>query len=485
MTNPIESISNASGKIYDTIGGAVRGVLDIPVTPLTKFLQSISRSTTDKNQSDLPDYSKTALFGMPPRFIDNADPNQRVYVNTFLADAPIVSLMPGRPEFLGITNDGQGTSKDGKDLFELLTGLSDEDSNKNERETLSRTNQKSLTDLRYYGFKSEMTEYLSYVRTLSTNLYSKMGLGTVFDMEEYIDINLSKGSFFSFYVDRSTSITEDASNETGSTMLEGLTKKASGIINELKFLLGKDISADNISDIENDPNLNQEIKDQAKALSDPNMFREFLSIGGVEKINTITNGSKLLYPEIWQDSKFSKNIQISVKLYSPYGDPGSIFKYIYFPFILLMAFTLPRHDTFMGYASPFLVKVDSPGWLTCDMGIVTSLTYKKGGNEDLWSKDGLPLEMDVTLSVKDLYPVLMMSNRFSRLAVNHALHGFLNNLAGIGAVEIVGPAGIIARFATKLNMIYNIDTFLESKVVDFRTRVLSGDNFLAKLLGGR
>ncbi len=46
-------------------------------------------------------------------------------------------------------------------------------------------------------------------------------------------------------------------------------------------------------------------------------------------------------------------------------------------------------------------------WFTVDMGVVTSLSYKKGGSEDLFNKDGLPLELEVTLNCKDLYPTLM------------------------------------------------------------------------------
>lgn len=59
------------------------------------------------------------------------------------------------------------------------------------------------------------------------------------------------------------------------------------------------------------------------------------------------------------------------------------------------------------------------------------MSWKRGGSEGLYTKDGLPLEMEVSITVQDLYPVLAMTHNYSALRYNSGLNFFLENMAGM------------------------------------------------------
>ena len=63
------------------------------------------------------------------------------------------------------------------------------------------------------------------------------------------------------------------------------------------------------------------------------------------KLQTILSGGRMIFPEIWSDSSFSRSYSISLKLVSPSGDKLSIFYNILVPIYHLMAFVLPRNST--------------------------------------------------------------------------------------------------------------------------------------------
>ena len=67
-----------------------------------------------------------------------------------------------------------------------------------------------------------------------------------------------------------------------------------------------------------------------------------------------------------------------------------------------------------------------PGIMNCEMGVITSLSWKRGGNDGLFTKDGLPLEFEVSATVQDLYPVLAMTHQYEILRYNTGLHCFLD-----------------------------------------------------------
>ena len=116
---------------------------------------------------------------------------------------------------------------------------------------------------------------------------------------------------------------------------------------------------------------------------------------------TVATGGKLLFPEIWNDSTFSRNFDINIKLRTPDADVVSWYLNIYVPLCHLIALAAGHQtDNVNGYYSPFLVRAYYKGLFNVDMGIVTDMSITKG-KEAAWSIDGLPTEIDVSITIKD------------------------------------------------------------------------------------
>ena len=71
-------------------------------------------------------------------------------------------------------------------------------------------------------------------------------------------------------------------------------------------------------------------------------FTTTQDLGSVVQSFMASNGMRVMYPQLWANSAYQKNITVSFNFISPYGDPLSIFQYVYVPFFSLLAFVLPR-----------------------------------------------------------------------------------------------------------------------------------------------
>lgn len=423
------------------------------------FFKNFKKET---NMLDSP-IQNYKIMGLPLHYTSLTDPTGRVFANTILADIPVVTILPGRPQFLDVKTDADFVEEDS--LVKLMAkqkGVIDGD----EKSIIKylKKNQKADTDMRYYGFRNDYSEYFKYVQLMLSTVRVKMGLPGIYNFGKSFQAKFGDAGL-AYFFDRSSSISEGATNDFSQSKLQGLSKSASGIRRELDFILGTGKAS--MTDLENmedkgNAQITKQLDDAksgefAASLMDANR-------GGINKLTTVLNGSQLLFPEIWQDSTFSRNYTLNFKLYSPYGDPLSIFENIYVPFISMLALTLPKQDTLVGYYSPFVVRVDSPGYFTCDLGVITNMTFKKGGSDDLWSKDGLPLAMDVTLTIKDLYPTLMMSKSYSVMGTNIGLSGFLDNLAGVHVTDLKIDENIETWLKSKLSKITGLPTYAVNEI---------------------
>jgi hypothetical protein len=58
---------------------------------------------------------------------------------------------------------------------------------------------------------------------------------------------------------------------------------------------------------------------------------------GNKGVSTVTQGGKIIFPEIWANSDYSKSFNLEIKLRSPDNDPLSIFLNIIKPYCKLLA----------------------------------------------------------------------------------------------------------------------------------------------------
>lgn len=486
ITNTVGDVAQGiqDGSIGDTSGLAIEdfskeGFDGISETEMADFRDNGYVSNNEYQSPIRPNN----IMGAPFAFISRADPNGRVYNNTFAVDAPIITLMPGEPQFISYQSGSIGEdadareeiASDGNIVSTLLSTLGLKTS-EGFMAWLTKANFKNNTDLRYYAFKVNYREYYKYLQNMLSTVHVKMGLGTVFQFSE---IYKSKQSTLNYYVNKDYTVNESFANEFGASNLAGATKSASALMRELRFITGSNLSASELSSIKDK---DSEVTSNVEELLSGGWMSKLTMKGGIDKVQTVMNASNLVYPEVWNDSSFTKSISFNMNLFSPYGDPQSIFQYVYAPFVSLLALTMPRHDTLMGYNAPFILKADSPGNFTCDMGVIDQLSYKKGGAEDMWTRDGLPNAIDVSVSIKDLYNVMMMDKSFSMLSTNYALGNYLENMCNIGITDWTVSDNIKNWFSHKVNWVTGIPTRAVNYSQDFLTTFKSATNGLSKFL---
>ena len=422
------------------------------------------------------------LMNIPYSYNHNADPGDRVFNKTILKDGFILNIAPGEPKFSIEHQAIDSPDSEKKTLFQSFMNYVN-----NAKDSASFTDDflKSIDtykDFRYYSFKYNWSLYLQYVQQMSFYVWQRMGLGSGQytyhaseeitkdfggDSEKGILPGILSGSHMSlgFFCDyNGTSITEDGDNTFTSSKLEEVVKTGSGYMKEARFLLGLDVNA-NTEATEGGAlgKMTSLLTTVAHKLSG--------AVGAPqigEALDTVLSGTQMMFPQVWNDSNFSRSCSISIKLHSPYGTPDEIFKRIYLPLICLFALTLPRQSGMIDYMPPFLVRVDVPGWFRINCGVITSLTIKKGGDSNLWTSSGLPMQLDIGMSIQDMYPALMISKNHLELGYNIGLMDFLDNMCGLEVGKVDLEQSISYYIKNKLNIFGNVADRIRGNIADFK-----------------
>lgn len=419
------------------------------------------------------------VLGTPFLFNDHADPDNRVLINTLVKDGKILSLTPGMPKFNGTSYDVYGKSyenlmnqtKEPSAMLNYLlkNGLDSDFANK---------------DKRYYTFQTDYEAYFTYLETMLNAIWIKMGLaknGEEFNLFSFFKIKNNKGidpsgykdlksqynSSIGFFTNIAGAVSESVDSQRtsfGSELSQNANSKSDNYqrlnyihgmgtggglhnamrtgatvyqnISDFKELMGGMLNSTQraISNVSSKSGLKKVlalVKVPLAFLWDTASYSATQDLGSVLQSFATSNGMKLVYPELWSDSDYSKNMNFNFSFISPYGDPLSIFKYVYVPFCALACFAFPRQAAENGYVSPFFIRADVPGVITSDLAMISSFTWTKGGGNNLWTKDGLPRAIDVSVSISDLYPYLAMTKRLSFLSANPSYAVFLDNLSGM------------------------------------------------------
>lgn len=266
------------------------------------------------------------VLGLPLYYNNLADPSGRVYNDTIMGDLSLVFLVPGKPS---INKKLVGSDNKKISTKQLKQQINDYEKGTSDAIRFAVRGVTGYADLRYIGFKPAYREYYENVQVMLSSVHSMMGLEGIFLFSDEFK-NQPNNYGLAFHADKSTSISESANNEYGqSKVVEGVNA-ASAELREKKMLSGMGSSFSEFN-----------------ATSTGDLIDQMSSTGifsrAINAMGRVVNGSQLLYPEIWNDSKFDRSYNISFKFYSPYGDRSSIFKYVYVPFISLLALALPLY----------------------------------------------------------------------------------------------------------------------------------------------
>jgi hypothetical protein len=440
---------------------------------------------TNEVPQDLFNGMKT-IVGRPYAFLPNADPGVRTFTRHMLPTAPLVMLRPGRVKFsksieeyvenalkafgrkvdptsvkdlMGRSRDSEGRVVGG--IFSNLYGVDDADVqaiskaiDEKQAGTVRDFFDKNAESIRYFEFNSDqevMKDFQSVLNTLSSRLYSRMNDKALSWLDVRGDFDPAKrtnAGFYTFWADNATSVSESANSEVGSTKLAGLVKGVSAMAREAQFFLGSNkFGGDKVA------------KDRGMIEGALNGVSEF--IGGSDtaglqaSLGQAVLGMNPMFPEVWKDSSFDRSYTLNFKFHTPYGNPAAVYQDVLLPFTMLLSLVMPVQTQPGVYSEPFIFQLDVPGYFACDLGICTNFSFTRGGNDNLWTVDGLPRQIDVNMSVKDLYPILTASKNNEAMYFNIGMGTFLDNLAGISLFKSDrGQADLITRMRAGTNSLF-------------------------------
>ena len=410
-----ETANDSAAKSYETAIG--------------NTISSYGSQTIDPIAGSLGGASNAQVMGIPLNYSPLDDPGAEVYSQTFESDLPVVFFHPGKPK---VNRKLFGTKEEGG-LFNL-GGTGNRIAGSLVGDTFSMLGLGSYNDSRFIIFKSDWKTYHTYVQTLLQYVHASMGLSGLFSLSSIIKSPSTYG--IPFYTSKGTSISESSNNEYRQSDVAAQANAKAYEIREKKMLAstGQAGILSEIGDF-----LMETIRD---------MTQDIPVIGGlVGAFTENLDGAVLQYPDLWANSTFDRSYSLEFRFYSPYGDPESIFKYVYTPFLSLISFGLPLQDSYYSYKQPFLVRLSSPGYFECECGIIRSINIERG-TEQTWTAENLPREIIVRLNVADMYSSLSLSRTNTVMKYNFSLVSYVECMAGIRYDQL----NLIKRASMKLKI---------------------------------
>lgn len=409
-----------------------------------KQVEEYIQSTDVIDPSKITTKSLEGILGVPYQFMDTVDRRipgtefGRTYADRIVSRMPLLLLTPGRVNFMKNYKSKNDAALTIMNLIENATPGELNDGVKNIG--------------RYYTFDIDYVEYYDYVNTMMSagarflniqdvkikcnGKYKKIGEINWMKMGQnsYKSI-LSTKEYIAFYIDSANSVSETFSNSSTASQLASKVNDASSIAKELQFITG--LSGSKIGAAMLDKDAQQTALNKIDDIADKYLHGSQLFKDIASNFSTVALGGKLLFPEIWDDSEFSKDYDVNIKLRSPDKDPVSWYLNIYRPLTYLICMTAPKQaDNPNGYISPFLIRAFYKGLFNCDMGLITSLSISKG-RESAWTLEGLPTEVDVSLTIKDLYGMLSITREqdAGNFVNNICLVSYIANMCGVNINE--------------------------------------------------
>lgn len=443
-----------SSKSMQKATNAQSGGNDSSVSVYTDY---VSQGLSDASDGSFLTENMNNVLGIPYQFPNHVDRKLegsvfgRKYAERIVTNMPLLLLTPGEVEFMTTSNKSAKT----RITETLVNGVFNIDDGFGDSDLQNYINNPT----KYYTFKFDPT-YYQYVNSILNSVATLMGIGDVkvniggkegklssFDWSNATNpLTASIGqpaiNYICLYIDGINTKSESFSNDTMESQLASKVNSFSDYAKELQFLLGDSVNMANM--------MSSDIMSQAQSTIDDivssTLAGDSMLNGLASQFSTVACGGKLLFPQIYQNSSFSQSYDISMKLRCPYPTPLNWYLDIMVPLGYLYALTLPRAaDQGYGYKSPFLVRGFYKSIFNIDMGIITDLSISKG-KEGAWTNDGYPTEVDVDITINDLYSVLFMSkyttsgisgtiSNIGKFVSNDQFISFLANQVGINIMK--------------------------------------------------
>ena len=291
-------------------------------------------------------------------------------------------------------------------------------------------------------------------------------------MQAFANSALGATQFIGFRIDKSTDASESFSNSTQpSAIAEQYNAKVKEMsAKSIDYGLKGAQDGGSIFDKIVDTGVNF-VKGVMEALQTVDF------IGVTDLANAAMTGNYFDAPEQYAGSDFNKSHSLSFQLRSPYGDKISIYQSIMVPLFCILAGALPRSGGANAYTQPFLCRVYCRGMFAVPLGIIESVSIKRGDSEFGWTYDNLPTCIDVSISIKDMSPIMyitMYDSIFEDImGTDSAFNEYLLTLSAVGLFERISQIHKMIRgvqyAAHKLRNRYFNPAFWSHSISQFST----------------
>ena len=399
----------------------------------------------------------------------------RLFAQTIVADTPIVVFTPGLPRYLTSANTGLSASE--SDQRSLLS-LMDASGGNEDINTLLN----SKKNLEYFSLGVTLTEYFKYVNALAQNSARLMGIGqeSIYttkcenidwgDYNKDVDsasrladiLGIDGGVAFAF--DPQSGISHTLANSTTQSSIASQLNTYSAQARELEFIAGASAASSVMNPVKETIS---GILNAAGGDDEGNNLFSRLATG----INNVVQGLNIKFPEIWADSEQQQSYSCEMKFVSPYADEFCCWRYVLVPFFHLLPLAAPRSTKSLNsYTSPFLIRAYSKGYFNVEMGIITSLTYKRFGDGDMITGDGVPSQIDVEVAFQDLYKQLTVATAGGTNVVlffnNTGLIDLLGTLSGVNMNRLSIADRMSLFFLNEYNWVTSLEGNFRRMITD-------------------
>lgn len=392
--------------------------------------------------------SASGIFGMPysyPNIIDTIPTGSskhpmdtssigegfgRKFSDKITSVMPVIFISPGMPSYLPTYSEA--------DKRASLNAYGGDDN------LLNEMKKDDGKDTPFYTFNSTFNKFKDYVNVQVRALAILMGLSEEryyegsrplrkFRIEDILNNDFKNlfnaNTSVAFYLDSDASVSENFSNSTTESMIASTVSGLSDKAKEINFIMGSVNAGWAYDTLQAATGV---AGDAVQGAADTVGLGKGILGRLSSSLTTVVSGGKLTFPEIWSGSEYSRSYNISLKLRSPDPDPLSILLNIYIPICCLISMTAPLQadGSANAYLSPFLVRATYKSIFNCELGMITSLDITKGG-EDNWNALGMPTSADVTLTIKDLYSDMFISNDTHQMLNNVSQMDYLCLAAGV------------------------------------------------------
>ena len=409
--------------------------------------------------SALQSTSLNGIFGIPYQFLQSVDRRidknnntslGRKYTEKIMTHAPLLMITPCRQKFM----EGFNSEEQASVISALVGGES-----VGGGELVGRYYNSEYAEDEYYACVNHMCAEVSHFLGIGDELYGGQRIDSI-DWQSSSLKNNDLSAYFAakrcvvFYADGLVSLQDSFGNSTTESSLASTINSFGDQQKELRFLLGGNSSIGGLYD-KVAGSVSDSLTSIVAGLSGTDgsgitggMLGDLASTG----VSVALAGGKMIFPKLWGDSQSSRSYSFDIKLRSPDHDNISIFMNILVPYIHLLALCLPQSITENigegssiiqnpnAYDTPFIVRAYCKGMFNINMGIVTDLSCTRGA-EAQWNNAGLPTQMDVSISIEDLYNTLVMTNTDGNMGgsignafdivTNTEMIDFLSNLSGL------------------------------------------------------